>query len=246
VAAASWRDALLDEACRPYLKAGPGLFAYFFARGKLRRDPVFRAIIERGLLSGRTQILDLGCGQALLAAWLRAAARLHDRGVWPHGMPAPPRPRSIRGVELMARDVSRARRALGPDADITLADIRECEFGTADAIVLLDVLHYLAAPAQRDVLRRVHAALPPGGVLLLRVGDAGCGLRPRYTQWVDRLVLRWRGHASAAIHCRSVAEWRTLLRATGFDSDAVPMSEGTPFANVLLIAHARLPESPLR
>jgi SAM-dependent methyltransferase len=239
VIAATWRDALLDEACRPYLRAGPGLFAYFFARGKLRMDPVFRAIVERGLLSGRTHILDLGCGQALLTAWLRAAVRVHDRGIWPGGMPAPPRPRSIRSVELMAGDVRRARRALGADVDITLADIRECEFGTADAVVLLDVLHYLSAPAQHHVLRRVHAALPAGGLLLVRVGDAGGGLRRRYTQWVDRIVLLWRGHASLATHCRSVTEWQTLLRVTGFDCDALPMSQGTPFANVLLVAHAR-------
>jgi hypothetical protein len=29
-----------------------------------------------------------------------------------------------------------------------------------------------------------------------------------------------------------------LLRDCGFDSEAKPMSRGTPFANVLLIAHA--------
>jgi 2-polyprenyl-3-methyl-5-hydroxy-6-metoxy-1,4-benzoquinol methylase len=71
--------ALLAEACDPYRKAG--LFAYFFARGKLGSDPVYRAILERGLLLGRLRILDLGCGQALLTAWLQAAARLCDRAV---------------------------------------------------------------------------------------------------------------------------------------------------------------------
>jgi 2-polyprenyl-3-methyl-5-hydroxy-6-metoxy-1,4-benzoquinol methylase len=65
--------ALLDAACEPYRNAGR--FAYYFARGKLRGDPVYRAILESGLLLGRARVLDLGCGQGLLAAWLRAAER---------------------------------------------------------------------------------------------------------------------------------------------------------------------------
>jgi hypothetical protein len=73
--------ALLNDASQPYRKAG--LFAYHFARGKLRGDPMFRAILERGLLQGRGQVLDLGCGQALLFAWLLAAERRCTRGTWP-------------------------------------------------------------------------------------------------------------------------------------------------------------------
>ena len=228
--------ALLDEASKPYARAGR--FAYFFARGKLNADPVYAAILERGLLAGRSQILDLGCGQALLTAWLRGAARIYDRGSWPTSWPVAPRPRSIRGIELLRRDADWARRALRDDADIVTGDIRELEFGVADAVVILDVLHYVAAAAQRDILGRVRAALPMGGLLLLRVGDAGSGLRYRYTQWVDKLVMLFRSHAWVTLHCRRIEEWQDLLRSVGFDSETVPMSRGTPFANVLLIAHA--------
>jgi SAM-dependent methyltransferase len=229
---------LLNAASRPYLKAGPGLFAYFFARGKLSGDPVYRALLERGLLAGRSRILDLGCGQGLLFAWLRAAALIHDLGIWPHTWPPPPRPTSIRGIELKARDVKRAHRALGPDVGIETGDIRHAEFGAVDAVVILDVLHYLPPPAQCDVVRRVRAALPAGGLLLLRVGDAASGLRSRYSQWVDTVVMLLRGHAWARQHCRSVGEWQSILREAGFASEALPMSQGTPFANVLLIAFA--------
>jgi len=229
-------SALVIEAAAPYRKAG--LFAYFFARGKFRADPVYRAILEQGLLAGRSHILDLGCGQALLTAWLRAAGHLFDRGTWPPTWPAAPRPSSTRGIELMPRDVYRARCALGSDTDIVAGDIREAEFGAADAVVVLDVLHYLAAEAQRDVLLRIRRALPTGGLLLLRVCDRGAGLRYLCTQWVDKMVMLSRGHRFLAPHSRSVTEWRGLLRECGFDSDPVPMSQGTPFANVLLVAHA--------
>jgi SAM-dependent methyltransferase len=228
--------ALLDAACEPYRNAGR--FAYYFARGKLRADPVYRAILELGLLLGRARVLDLGCGQGLLAAWLQAAERCYDRGSWPRAWPPAPQPLSTRGIELMPREVERARCALGSASEVSQADIRSASYGIVDAVVILDVLHYLNPQAQLEVLRRVRAALPPRGLLLLRVGDAGGGMRFRYGQWSDKLVMLMRGHAIVAQHCRSVAEWLMLLRECGFDSEAKPMSQGTPFANVLLIAHA--------
>ena len=227
---------LVFEASAPYRKAG--LFAYFYARGKFRTDPVYRAILERGLLQDRTRILDLGCGQALLCAWLRAASRIHDRGGWPTGWPVP-RPVTTQGIELMTRDVERARAALGPEANVVAGDIRDTEFAPVDAVVLLDVLHYMNTVAQGEVLRRVRKALPPRGLLLLRVSDSGAGLRYRYTRYVDSIAMLLRGHKLRQPQCRSLGEWSRLLNDCGFDCEAAPMSHGTPFANVLLIAHAR-------
>jgi SAM-dependent methyltransferase len=228
---------LLEAACEPYRDAGR--FAYKFARGKLGRDPVFLAILKHGLLQSRTRILDLGCGQGLLAAWLLAAARCCELGQWPADWPPAPRPRSIRGIELMRRDVERAQRALGAGSGVVQGDIRSAEFGAADAVVILDVLHYMDLEPQRQVLARVRAALPIGGLLLLRVCDAGGGFRFDYTQWIDKVVMLARGHSFVTTHSRNVVQWRELLQQCGFDSESVPMSKGTLFANVLLIAHAR-------
>jgi SAM-dependent methyltransferase len=229
--------ALIDRASAPYRSAGA--FAYNFARGKLRGDPVFRALLERGLLLGRGHILDLGCGQGLLSAWLKAALHCYESGSWPQDWPPAPKPRSTRGIELMIRDVERAHTALGPDCQIFQGDIRSAEFGTTDAVVILDVLHYIGREEQLQVLKRVRAALPARGLLLLRIGDADGGLRFRYSQWVDKLVMLFRGHAKVATHCRSADQWHKLLCECGFEVQATPMSQGTRFANVLLIAHAR-------
>jgi SAM-dependent methyltransferase len=228
--------ALIDQASEPYRSAGR--FAYNFARGKLGGDPVFRAMLERGLLLGRGNILDLGCGRGLLAAWLRAAQLCYESGAWPQDWPPAPTPRSTRGIELMNRDVDRAHAALGPACDICQGDIRSAEFGSTDAVVILDVLHYMTQEEQMQVLKRVRAALPARGLLLMRIGDAAGGFRFRYSQWVDKLVMLIRGHASVATHCRSTVQWQELLRDCGFDVQITPMSEGTRFANVLLIGHA--------
>jgi cyclopropane fatty-acyl-phospholipid synthase-like methyltransferase len=230
-------DRLIDLAAEPYRAAGR--FAYGFARGKLRGDPVFRAILERGLLLGCRSVLDLGCGQGLLIAWLRAARRLDAEGAWPLTWAAAPTVHCIRGVELAEREVRRALRALGTDCNVTQGDIRSAEIGHHDAVVVFDVLHYMAESCQERVLRRIHAALPSGGLLLLRVGDADGGFRFRLSQVSDHVVLICRGYGFTTLHCRGARAWQVLLDQHGFDSEATPMSAGTPFANVLLTARAR-------
>jgi SAM-dependent methyltransferase len=229
--------ALLEAASQPYRSVSR--FAYHFARGKLSGDPVYTAILSLGLLRGRSRVLDLGSGQGLLTAWLRAAERCDELGAWPHDWAPAPRAVSTLGIELMRQDVERARRALGPDTQVLHGDIRTVSYGEHDAVVILDVLHYLGSASQHDVLRRVRSALPSGGVLLLRVADADGGLRFRYGQWIDQLIMKVRGHGWVKMHCRSAAQWRALLDSCGFDCAALPMSQGTPFANVLLVARAR-------
>jgi len=237
MSAAAPPAALLDAACMPYQAAGR--FPYHFARGKLRADPAYHAILEYGLLLGRRRLLDLGCGQGLLPSWLRAAEHCYSAGLWPSDWPAAPTGLSIRGIERMAREVNWARRALGTQAEITHGDIRVADFGAADAVVILDVLHYLPAEAHRQILLRVRGALPDAGLLLLRVGDAAAGLRFRFSRWFDTAVMLARGHPAARLHCRSVVQWRVLLAGCGFDSQALSMPQGTAFANTLLIARAR-------
>jgi len=211
---------LVEAASAPYRAAGR--FAWKFARGKLRYDPVFRALLRPGVIPDPARLLDLGCGQGLLAALLAAAGT--------------PRVAAYRGVELMARDVARAMAALGLDCGVEQGDIRSAKFGAADVVVILDVLHYMSRADQDAVLRRARDALAAGGTLLLRVGDAAGGLPFRFSNWVDWTVALARGHGATRFHCRSVAQWRSALEALGFTVQTEPMSRGTPFANVLLAA----------
>jgi SAM-dependent methyltransferase len=225
---------LVELASAPY--RGTDRFAYYHALGKLRADPAFTAIVQRGLLAGRARVLDLGCGQGLLQSWLRAAHALHEGGDWIDGWPPPPQP-SLRGIDLATRDIERARQALG--GDFVVADIRTADYGSADAVVILDVLHYLPPAAQLAVLRRVRAALPANGLLLTRVGDADGGLPFRFSRWFDRLVMAARGRGFGPLYCRPLCEWLAVLTDCGFRTDTLPMRAGTPFANVMLLAHAQ-------
>lgn len=225
---------LIAEAAAPYKCAGR--YAYHFARGKLGGDPVFGAMLRDGLLPSPASVLDLGCGEALLASWLRAASRLHARGDWPAEWSAPPHVEGYRGIELQPRDVERARLAVPAGTLIEHGDIRNRTFGRASLVVILDVLHYIGYQDQRRVLERVRDCLEPGGTLLLRVGDAAGGLPFRVSLAVDALVTRLRGQSLGRLHCRSLAGWREELGSLGFAAQPMPMSAGTPFANHLLVA----------
>lgn len=232
---------VVSASVAPYASAGR--FAQGFARGKLRGDPAFAHLLEQGLLGDAKKVLDLGCGQGLLASLLIAAAQRFGEADWPAGWAPPPRGARVHGIELMPRDVQRAQAALGDRADFVLGDIALTEFPASDVVVILDVLHYLPYDAQQQVLDRVRTALAPSGRLLLRVGDADAGFGFRFSNWVDRVVTRIRGHRLGRLYCRPLGEWIALLRTRGFEVQSRPMSQGTLFANVLLVADLRAPRA---
>ncbi len=231
-AAAGWRE-LVAAASEPYQRAGR--FAWHFARGKLRWDPVFCRLLERGLVAPRTRVLDLGCGQGLLASVVAAAARRSRQGRWPSAWAAAPVDVRVSGIELFAPDVARARHALGDGIDIVRADIRTAAFARVDSIFILDVLHYLCVAEQDAVLARARSALPVGGRLMMRIGDAA---RPGFiaSSWVDRVVTIARGQGFGRHAGRSLAAWQARLADLGFSVASEPMHGGAPFANVLLVA----------
>jgi SAM-dependent methyltransferase len=231
-----FRRTLLLRATEPYRSAG--LFAWKFAKGKLKNDPVFFGLLEHGLIPDAGRLIDLGCGQGLLASWLLEARALQESGDWPALWPAAPKIGNIWGLELMPKDVDRARAALGERAQFAVGNICTADFGKADVAIILDVLHYINYEAQENVLCRIRASLPLGGTFITRIGDAAGGLPFHYSNWVDRTVFFLRGHRLNRIYCRTRQEWLELLARYGFAVQSLPMHKGTPFCNVMLIAKA--------
>lgn len=226
-------EALVERTAYRYLDTG--MFNWEFVRGKLRHDPVYSNLLRRGFLPSQGRLLDLGCGRGILLALLRTARELFESGEYPEDW-APPPVLELHGIEGRLKDAETARHALGEGATIETADLRDADFPPSEAVLLLDVLHYLPAEAQEDLLARTAQILAPGGVLLIRDADAAAGWRFTATRVQERLTALARRHWKQRFCYRSAAEWRELLERLGLNTGEEPMGMGTPYGNVLIAA----------
>ena len=233
---AALKETLLKHACEPYRRTG--VFNFRWARGKLGGDPIFPALLGGRLLPSKARITDLGCGRGLLAAWFLGAEQLARQGRWPDAA-TPVQGLNFRGVDLNARDVACGTQALdapyGARVQLRQGDMREADLAGSDVVTLLDVLHYVPFDDQERLLDRIRAALPAGGLLITRVGDALGGLRFRISQVVDQLSIVMQGHAPCRMWTRPMRDWIDLLEHRGFLVETRPMNMDTPFANVMLV-----------
>jgi len=216
-------DRAVEEAMARY--AAAGRVACGMMRGKLRVDPVYRELLDRGIADAR-KIVDLGCGHGLLFSLILAAPGAVERP-------------TLHGIEIVPSVARTASRALRDQATIVEGDLAEHRIPPCDVVTLLDVYHYLPVPAQNDLLERVRVALPSGGRLFIREADAAAGAGFLAVRIAERVSAIARGEAFRGFVYRSVAELTRRLDAAGFTVTATPMSRGTPFSNVLLEARAR-------
>jgi len=223
---------LVRKAADRYLEAS--ITAWEFARGKLRMDPVYRATLSPDLLPSGGTLLDVGCGQGLTLALLAEARLAFERGVWPRDWPPPPRFDCAIGIDTRRRVAAIARHALEGAATVIEGDARTVQLEPARAVLLFDVLHLLPPEDQESLIASIAARLEPGGVVLVREADPGGGWRFAAVHAGNRLKAfvtgTWR---QQSFHPRSTAEWRECFAHHGFDVDARPMGQGTPFANIL-------------
>jgi uncharacterized protein (DUF2062 family)/2-polyprenyl-3-methyl-5-hydroxy-6-metoxy-1,4-benzoquinol methylase len=194
--------------------------ARYYVAGKLALDPVNRLLAE--LPGSFGNVLDLGCGRGQLALLLLELGRAT----------------CVVGLDSDARKVEVARRA-GPEASFRVAEVAPETLERADTILLIDVLHYMPLAEQDAVLRAAAQRLAPGGRLLVRELDADFergrvrSSATRFFEWLGRNIGMNRGRATAY---RSAKELSAVLESCGLDCSVIDASDGTPLANVLLVA----------
>jgi uncharacterized protein (DUF2062 family) len=229
-------EALIEETSHRYLDAG--LVQCEIVRGKLRHDPVYFALLREGELPRSGRLLDLGCGRGIALALLAAAREQSERGAYPQSWPPAPALQLI-GIETSPEAERVARAGLGGQGAVVTSDLRTATLPQVDAILLIDVLHYLPGREQEGLLARVAAALPPGGLLMVREADAAAGWRFHTVRLSESLMSLLRGdwrQWRQGFHYRPQADWIALLARLGLAAKAGPMGMGTPYANVLIRA----------
>jgi SAM-dependent methyltransferase len=217
---------------------GTSLTAWEFARAKLKGDPVYRAVLSSGWLPSSGVLVDVGCGPGLLLALVAEAIDDAHEGKWPPaGWPPAPASLELHGIELRPRAADLARYALGDAAQVLTADALEAALPPAiDLVAIFDVLHLMDRAEQVPMVTRLAASMRPGALLLVREADASAGWRFRMVRFGNRITALLRGRWRARFAFRSATEWQALLTELGFEVSVAPMGEGTPFANVLLVA----------
>ena len=196
---------------------------YFYARAKLRSDPLYPGIVD-ALRGSTAPLLDLGCGLGLLAHALR------DAGL---GLP-------YRGVDIDARKVARATRAAANaglrDVAFECVDLAASMPAHRGSVAILDVLQFVSPQAQGAILDAAVAMLVPGARLVLRTGLDDGSARARTTRRVDTLsrALRWMNAGPQRYPDAEALGAR--FEAAGLACEFTPLYGSTPFNNWRVVA----------
>ena len=223
-------DAVFAAAADRYVDTT--ITAWEFARGKLRGDGVYAALLT-GLLPSGAVFADIGCGQGLTLATLVEAQRLAAAGAWPPGMAPPATFDRMIGIETRPRVASIARAALGSDAEIVHAYAPAGLPEYLSAAALFDVLHLMPPDQQESLLQAVAARMVPGGVLLVREADAGAPKGFARVRFGNRIKAIAVGRWSQRFSFRSVRDWQALFMRDAWRVETLATDNAGGFANIL-------------
>lgn len=205
--------------------AGCPWFDRGFVRWKLRLDRVFDFLEAEEAISGT--LIDLGCGHGIAAAFVASGNSRF----------------TLKGCDLDGHRIGLARQALaGLDADLQVEDIRRFALAPAGLILILDVLQYLDAGEQLDLLARCAQALVPGGKLIFRVHDTARGLASHFSMGLDRIVFALGGAGRRPLMLPAEAYHRALEDA-GLEVRQIRFRNRLPLAHRLFIAGKTPPGS---
>lgn len=192
-----------------------------YSASKIKSDPLYEAVWE--VVQANPQpLLDIGCGLGLLAFSLRA-----------RGYREP-----VMGFDYDASkiaDALHARESLGyPDLHFQVGDAREHLPEHRGHIAILDVLQFLDATQQRELLNSLGTHLAPGATLIIRSGLAAPHWRFRLTRWGDYLAKATLWMKAFPVHYPSESEIRDALEPLGLQGHFQPLWGKTPFHNYLI------------
>jgi len=185
---------------------------------KLHSDPLTRLLAALPGDFGR--VLDAAAGRGQFGLFL-----------WELG-----RCRELFGFDSDARKLAVAARAAAGDASFETQDLLEFREREVDTLLLIDVLHYLTLPEQDRLLQRAARCVKEGRIVIreLDAGHAARSLITRGFEWIAKVSGYNRGRAGR--HYRPAREIVAQLTSAGFSCEVLGASEGTPFANVLIVA----------
>ena len=155
-------------------------------------------------------IIDLGCGEGVIARYL-----------------AQRKTRRVIGVD---NNRKRLQSATQKNLKFVLSDIRNYGLKAADAIVISDVLHHLKFKDQKELLVKIAKNLKKGGIFIIKEIDAGEFIRSRLSRIWDFVF-----YPNDKIYYQDSKNLRDFLKKLGFDIKIVRASRVFPGSTTLFI-----------
>ncbi len=210
-------DYFVYQLTRNYLYKGPVLEWYMRIKLRLEKNyAVFNDLVPR-----RANVLDLGCGYGFLCYMLQFLSE----------------ERTITGVDYDDDKIEVARHGYlrSPRLSFYAADVMTFPLKPYDAIIISDVLHYLAPKAQEQLLVRCFKALTPGGRLIVRDGDADLQERQKGTALTEFFSVKLLGFNKSTQDLSFVSgtALRRLVEAHGLTVTVLDQTKFT--SNVIFV-----------
>lgn len=164
-------------------------------------------------------IVELGCGEGLLANYLAIASLK----------------REVIGYEIVPERLARAQKKI-KNTSFKVGDIVDIRYPKADAFILFHVLHHLLSfEAQEVVLRKVKKSLKPQGKLVIVEVYVEPSIKYLAAWIADHFLVPWvfekRFHTNA--YFRREKSWRELLKKIGYKVKVTLEVKGRPFPNII-------------
>jgi uncharacterized protein len=191
----------LQAALLPYRHLNP--FPRHFARFKILMDPMFPRLAD--FVRPGWKMIDVGCGYGVPAAWLLA--------IYPDLKFLACEPNGER-----ARVTSRVLADRGRVVQCSAMDL-PLENEKADAVLCLDMLHYLSDQELGEFLVRIRSVLSLEGKLIIRVTIPKPGFH--FFRSVEWMKLRVKG---IPYYFRGTGELSRIMEQKGFHLDLVELS----------------------
>lgn len=188
----------------------------FLSKFKFWEEPY--EVVEK-ILPKKGVILDLGCGEGLLANFLAISSPQ----------------RKIIGIEIAKERLARAKKGI-KNTNFYVGDIVEVSYPKTDSIVLFHVLHHLPGRlAQEKVLQKAKNSLKKGGELIIVEVHVKPTIKYLSAWIADFFLVPWvfEKRFMTRAYFRKDKEWIKLLKSIGFKIKTTEETVGRPFPNII-------------
>jgi 2-polyprenyl-3-methyl-5-hydroxy-6-metoxy-1,4-benzoquinol methylase len=215
--------ALSRAECQRIASLCEGRWDYYYAKAKLRSDPVYAAVV-RELGESDLPVLDIGCGIGLLGQYLRSSGHRAPLTGFDYD------PRKIASAKLLAQQSGHA------GLSFSSGDARHGLPAFSGNVVILDILQFFSHEEQSALLHAAAERVAPGGKLIIRSVLRDDSNRYRVTVWGDYLAVFTRWMQARPTAYPDAEQFRSVLKEAGLEVRISPLWGKTPFNNHLIVA----------